>query len=117
MPLPTFYPPVGPSPGTGYTPTVSLWEADFGDGYSQSTPKGLNHIKKSYSLAWKVLTEDQYYEITDFLEGQQGNKPFWFQPFGAREPMKFTCKEWAPTSDAGLWSITATFVQSFTNQT
>lgn len=29
MPIPTFEPPVGPSPGTAHKP----WEADFGDSY------------------------------------------------------------------------------------
>lgn len=42
MVLPTFIPPVGPSPGTSHKPTVNLWEAEFGDGYSQPTPKGIN---------------------------------------------------------------------------
>ena len=47
MALLTFTPPVGPSPGTAHKPTVNLFETEFGDGYSQPTPKGLNHVRKS----------------------------------------------------------------------
>lgn len=116
MPLPTFKPPIGPSPGTAHKPTVNLWEAEFGDGYSQPTPKGINHIKKSVSLVWKTLTEDQMHEIIDFFEKQGGNKPFYYRPFGERYSIKWTCKEFAPSSDDGLWAVTATFVQSFSSQ-
>ena len=41
MSLTIFSPPVAPSPGTAHKPTVNLWEAEFGDGYSQPTPKGI----------------------------------------------------------------------------
>lgn len=116
MPLPTFRPPVGPSPGTNHKPAVSLFEADFGDGYSQPTPKGINHIKKTTTLKWTVLTTEQADEIEDFFERMGGSQPFYFQPFGVRRAMKWTCKEWERTTEGGIWSMTATLVQSFTSQ-
>jgi phage-related protein len=116
MALPTFKPPVGPSPGTSHKPTVSLWEADFGDGYSQPMPKGINHIKKSTSLKWAVLTLEQMLEITDFFERMGGNQPFYYRPFGVSDAVKWTCKEWEESTEGGIWSVTATFVQSFTNE-
>lgn len=115
MPLPTFNPPVGPSPGTAHKPTVSLWEADFGEGYSQSTPKGINHIRKSVALRWDTLEFDQMREIIEFFEKQGGSKPFYFKPFGEIEMLKWTCKDWAPTTESGIWKISATLIQSFTN--
>lgn len=115
MALPTFDPPVGPSPGTNHKPAVSLWEADFGDGYSQPTPKGINHIKKATSLQWDVLSYEQMQEITGFFERMQGNKAFYFRPFGEERAIKWTCKEWDATTDGGIWKVTATFVQSFTS--
>lgn len=116
MSLLTFNPPIGPSPGTAHKPRVNLWEAEFGDGYSQPTPKGLNHIRKSTSLSWKVLTYEQMREIVEFFERHQGNRPFWFKPFGEPQTVRWTCKEWSPTTDAGLWSVSAELVQSFTHQ-
>lgn len=115
MALPTFTPPIGPSPGTAHKPTVNLWEADFGDGYSQPTPKGINHIKKSVTLVWNALTLEQMFEIVDFFERQEGNKPFYYQIFGNRSIMKWTCKEWDHSTDEGIWKVNATFVQDFTN--
>ncbi|MBB4184903.1 phage-related protein [Sinorhizobium terangae] len=116
MPLPTFTPPVAPSPGTSHAPTVNLWEAEFGDGYSQPTPKGINHIRRNVSLKWDALTYDQMRAVVGFFEDRGGNRPFYFQPYGEQTPRKWTCKEW--THSAQLpWQVTATFVQSFTTET
>ena len=115
MPVPTFEPPVGPSPGTAHKPTVSLWEADFGDGYTQPTPKGINHIKRSTSLVWNVLTLEQMQEITAFFERMGGNQPFYFQPFGEDRARRWTCKEWDFKTENGVWIVTANLVESFTS--
>lgn len=116
MPLPTFVPPVLPSPGTSHKPEINLWEAEFGDGYSQATPKGVNHIRKKTSLNWKVLTTEQMREIVGFFERMGGHQPFYFKPFGEPAAVKWTCKEWSPSTDAGIWTVTAELSQSFTNE-
>jgi phage-related protein len=115
MAVQTFTPPVGPSPGTSHRPTVNLWEADFGDGYNQSTPKGINHIKRTVALKWGVLTLDQMQDITGFFERRGGNEPFYFRPFGESRARKWTCKEWDFTTEGGIWAVTATLVESFAN--
>lgn len=114
MALPTFRPPVGPSPGTAHKRQVSLFEAEFGDGYSQPTPKGINHIRKTVSLAWNVLTYEQMREIVGFFERMGGNQPFYFHPFGDPAFRKWTCKEWAESTDEGVWSVRAELVESYT---
>ena len=114
MAIPTFTPPIGPSPGTSHKPAVNLWEAEFGDGYSQPTPKGLNHIRRSVSVAWKALTYEQMREIVGFFEHMGGNRPFYFQPYGEPCARKWTCKDWTSTADNGVWVVTATLVESFT---
>lgn len=113
MPFPTFAPPVGPSPGTAHKPTVNLWEADFGDGYSQPTPKGLNHIRRATSLKWAALTYGQMRDIVDFFEGMGGNRTFYFRPYGEEVSRKWTCKEWSSATDGGVWTIAAELVESF----
>lgn len=113
MALPTFTPPVGPSPGTAHKPTVNLWETEFGDGYSQPTPKGLNHIRKNVSLSWSALTFEDMRAIVDFLEARAGCEPFYFQPYGETAPRKWTCKDWSYSAEAP-WKVTAELVQSFT---
>ncbi|QWY83006.1 minor tail protein M [Rhizobium phage RHph_X66] len=116
MALPTFEPPVGPSPGTSHKPTVNLWESEFGDGYSQAMPKGINHIRKTTSLKWETLTYEEMREIVDFFEERQGSKAFWFKPFGEPLRVKWTCKEWDYVTNGGIWSVSANFVQSFTTE-
>lgn len=116
MALELFRPPVGPSPGNTYKPTVNLWEAEFGDGYSQPTPKGINHIKKTLSYSWNALTREQALEIEEFFMRHQGVKPFYYKPFGEDRVMKFTCKEWQKNDESGIWKFTATFVQSFSHE-
>ncbi len=115
MSVPTFTPPVGPSPGTWHKPTVNLWEADFGDGYSQPTPKGINHIRKSTSLSWNVLTYEQMLEITDFFERMGGHLPFFYRPYGERVAVKWTCKDWTLATEGGIWTLQAELVQSLSN--
>ncbi|NIH77431.1 phage-related protein [Ochrobactrum sp. P20RRXII] len=117
MSLFTFDPPIGPSPGVGHGREVKLLEAEFGEGYSQSTPKGLNHIRKSLDLKWEALTLSQRDEIEDFLIDHKGNTPFYYRPYGERFALKWTCKEWSSTPDGGVWVFSATFVQSFTLET
>lgn len=116
MPLETFNPSVRPSPGTKFIPKVSLNEADFGDGYSQKSPRGLNNVKLDISLRWDGLTETQFNELSEFFEGKLGSRPFYYLPRGKSAPLKFTCKEWGG-SDGSPWTFDAKLEQSFTTET
>lgn len=116
MALPTFNPPVRPSPGTAHAPQVNIYEAEFGDGYSQPTPNGINHIKRRVSLRWAGLNTNQMHEIIGFFERMGGTKPFYFDPFGMNGTGKWTCKEWNQTTERGIWQVTAELVQSYTNE-
>lgn len=115
MALTVFDPSIRPSPGTSVAPQVKILAADFGDGYSQPTPDGINHIKKKLSLSWTGLSESQKDEIDGFLTDRKGTEPFWYQPVGHSEALKWICSEWEVSID-GVWRITATFIQTFTNQ-
>lgn len=115
MALQTFNPPVAPSPGTGIKRRMKILEAEFGDGYSQPTPDGLNHMRKELSLQWDTLTSAQMLLIDGFFEDHRGTDPFYYQPAGTAAPIKWTCKEWDAKLD-GTWSMSATLVQSFTNE-
>lgn len=114
MTIPTFYPPVAPSPGTSSKPEIRLLAATFGDGYSQVARSGLNHIKQVLNLRWDVLTAAQAAQITDFLEERGGDQPFFYTPPRTTTPVKFTCEDWQEAQNAaGLSSLTATFKQCF----
>ncbi len=67
MALTTFTPPIAPTLGTKHAPKVNLLKAEFGDGYSQAAPNGLNHTAHEISLRWGALTEAQFGTIRQFF--------------------------------------------------
>lgn len=111
MPIPTFNPAVRPSPGTGRNVELSLNKSSFGDGYTQASPKGLNHIRRVITLKWDALTMEQAYALDAFFVGRGGYKPFNYTIRGDIE-RKWTCEEWA-MSDAAPFSFTATIKECF----
>jgi phage-related protein len=76
MTIETFTPPVDPSPGTQMKPTFALRVADFGDNYQQTARDGINYIKRTATLKWDCLTEDQAKSMEDFMFGKGGDTPF-----------------------------------------
>ena len=114
MALTTFNPSVRPSPGTSFKPQVKVLEAEFGDGYSQPTPDGINNIRQKVDLTWDALTETQMNQINNFFTNRKGSQAFYFRPAGYSTPLKWTCKEWSRTLSDGVWKVQASLVQSFT---
>ncbi|TDW20400.1 phage-related protein [Rhizobium azibense] len=117
MALPTFAPPVEPSPGIGRKTKYNLLKAEFGEGYTQTARASINHRRRELSLAWEVLTDDQAWVISDFLEERGGDLSFYYVPPRESLPVKWTCEEWDDTVNSdGTRKISATFVQSFTHE-
>ncbi|MEQ8899276.1 MAG: phage tail protein [Roseovarius sp.] len=112
MAFQTFAPTVAPSPGTTFKPKITLNRADFGDGYVQASPRGLNHIRESMELSWHGLTEPQMILIRTFFETHGGYTPFWYQPRGRPEALLWMCESWT-VSDAAPWRVTGTLVEWF----
>lgn len=116
MALVTFIPPIAPTPGTKHAPKVKLWKAEFGDGYTQAAPAGLNHIAHEISLRWDALTDAQFSEIRQFFEDRGGYRPFWYQPRGFATPQRWTAETWSG-ADAAPWSFEVQLVQWFGAET
>jgi phage-related protein len=114
MTLQTFTPPRAPSPGTTRKPKLALLKAEFGDGYSQTSRDGLNHVRRTLALAWEALTPSQAQAITGFLEQHGGDTPFHYTPSDEAIPVQWTCEDWSDEAGGvGFRTITATFEQSF----
>ncbi|MFN3663089.1 phage tail protein [Yoonia sp.] len=111
--LANFTPPVPPSPGTAHTRQISLNKAGFGDGYTQSSLNGINHIRRIVALNWAGLSPDDVAALDQFFADQGGHQPFYYAPWGIDEPLKWTCEEWSSSSGAP-WTFTAKLEQSFT---
>jgi phage-related protein len=78
MALDTFVPPIAPSPGTKYNPTIRVKKAEFGDGYTAEMPDGSNHIQRKADLTWDSLLEAQADTIIAFLEAHCGGTAFYY---------------------------------------
>lgn len=107
MTLQTFTPPIAPS-SLRKQPKIRILSADFGDGYTQKTRDGMNHIRNVFEVAWDALTADQAKAIVDFFELHGGDTAFLYQG------TKFTCEVWNDTiGRGGIHTLSATFEQSF----
>jgi len=68
---------------------ISNWEADFGDGYSQRAPKGINNTKDSVPLNWTNLTKVEMIVLRDFCIAHSGGQTFYFTLEDEDDPKKF----------------------------
>ncbi|MCB1334956.1 MAG: phage tail protein [Roseivivax sp.] len=114
--LPTFTPPVPPSPGTERHPQVDLRDPPGDLGLSLAAPAGLNHIRRVITLRWDALTLVQAQALGTFFTERAGHLPFWYQPHGYRQPVRWTCREWAATMTAPA-GFRAVLRQNFTHET
>tara|TARA_R110002020_G_scaffold61270_2_gene165020 strand:+ start:1231 stop:1587 length:357 start_codon:yes stop_codon:yes gene_type:complete len=114
MALPTFAPPLTPSIGLTDKPEIKVNRADFGDGYSQASPAGLNHIRRVITLKWNVLALDEAQAIEAFFKARRGTDPFTYRIPREASATKWTCEDWNTSRDTGGFvSIEATFRESF----
>lgn len=114
MPYTTFTPPVPPSPGTSDAIQIKKLEAEFGDGYSQAVPDGINHMRREISLDWELLTPTQSNQIIAFFRARGGCEPFYWTPSDETTALKWVCEEWSEKrGEGGMRSISAKFKQSF----
>lgn len=86
--------------------------AQFGDGYEQSMPDGINNESQSWSLTF-VQDRDNAAAIMAFFNRHQGSKKFiWTPPLGTATYWKVSSQKQKPLG-AGRYQITATFEQAF----
>ncbi|TGN96127.1 phage tail protein [Burkholderia sp. USMB20] len=109
-PVFTWAPTVSNSTGTV---TATVDSAKFGDGYQQRTAPGLNNMASSFSLQW-VGDESKIRAIRSFLRDRGGWQSFTWTPVLWDAPGLFYCETWSePTKDGRVFTITATFQQTF----
>jgi phage-related protein len=111
MALDTFAPPYDPSPGTSTKPRLKLLSVDFGDGYTQEMPDGINFLKREVSLTWEALTIVQAAALETFMEGKGGYIPFLYA-LSNDTVRQWKCKDWSRKRQ-NPDSFTATFIEDF----
>lgn len=112
MALLTFAPTIQPSPGTGLSPEISLHEVPFGDGYTLSSPNGINHIRQKLSLKWEGLTKADHDALRAFFELHKGYLPFLYNHPSDGVLRKWTCKTWSATLGVP-YKFSADLVENF----
>ena len=111
MPYMVFNPPLRPK-STGRTTEVKVISNEFGDGYAQVVPDGINAVRLTLSLSWPVLTQEQAAAITGFLAFQNALPFQWTLPDETR-PRLWRCLKWSHKTERGLSDITAEFTEVF----
>lgn len=76
--FPVFKPAANPDVDPDFTEQPDVVATRFGDGYSQRTPRGLNHITASLTLSWGMLAYANEDAIRVFFRERGGYKPFWY---------------------------------------
>lgn len=95
------------------TPTVAVREVDFGDGYSQAVPDGLNHISETWNIRIEKKPPRTALQIDAFLRARGGVEPFDWGRKGTND-IRVICRTWRLADDEnGSVTVTATFKQVF----
>jgi phage-related protein len=75
---PVFYPPKNPDQSPDIDSAPALLSVAFGDGYTQSSPKGINHIADTMSVAWSLLSLEEVTVMDAFFRERGGYQSFWY---------------------------------------
>ena len=107
--------PIGPVAGTTSEPKANVIRAEYGDGYSQRTPEGLNHIRQEATLRWTHKSLYQWRIIRDFLRPKLQGPIFSYTEFGDVESRRWVCMRLTgPTPEHGnLYTFSAKLIEEF----
>lgn len=84
----TFVPKTNPT-GTG---TIAMRTAQFGDGYAQEAPQGINPVTESWPLSFEGYTSEVQ-PVKDFITAHIGKSFYWTPPLGVQGYYK--CKSYS----------------------
>jgi phage-related protein len=103
-----------PDYGAQAAVTPTILTAQFGDGYSQDQPLGINFMPQTWTLKFNREPDDAD-DIFNFLMNQGGYKRFWWTPPRQNQSIKVktTGQIGKEETDAGQTTISVTFLQVF----
>lgn len=92
--------------------TPRILKVEFGDGYTQESPDGLNYQLGEWSLTWDNILAAEKDTIRAFFEARRGVETFnWTAPDGVVYKVK--CRSWnVAIVAANSWRITAEFKEA-----
>ena len=91
-----------------------LWTAQFGDGYQQNAPQGLNWQAEKWQLQFTFGLRSDADALWSYLNAQGGYSAFWWRSPRGPNPMRVLCKEYSDITKArSAYTVNATFEQVF----
>ena len=85
----------------------------FGDGYAQRRPAGLNNVRRKWSPSWSPLRVEQKDALYEFLISRQGVYAFYFHPKTNAELVRVVATGVSWTQDGRYFTVSATFTEDF----
>lgn len=104
------------SAGTSLTMQPRFGATQFGDGYEERAPDGLNPLKQRWSLQFRAVENAVADAITAFFSARVGGlglEGFDWTPLWSTTPIRVVCREWTRSQpdQAGESDIAAVFEQ------
>lgn len=92
MPMSTFTPPCTPDQGMDVDNTPRFIQAQFGDGYKQEIPDGINNLQAKMSPRWTNARKTEADAIINFLKPlARSRTPFYWTPNGETVARALKC--------------------------
>lgn len=129
MALETFNFPVESGISETFAPKIN--KVQFGDGYIQRSPKGVNNILREFNVTFKGVWGskiengkvvpvkkkefDLMEQVEQFLLSHNGYKAFLWdskRKYNDEQPIKVVCENWAIDRQQGYGTITMTFTET-----
>lgn len=104
-------PPHKSSPGQ--TTEFKTLDAEFGEGYTQSSAEGMNNIRESWDLNWDNEDAADIATIRTFINSLYGSVPFKWTPPGESDPKLWRVKNYKYKPNEYSGTLSMTFVQYF----
>ena len=88
--------------------------AEFGDGYIQRSPAGINSVRDVFTVMAKNITPAQAEAIRSFMWARKGVEAFYWTLTDETTPRKFICSKWDfEFADFGARTMKLTFEEVF----
>lgn len=129
MALETFKFPVEVGVSETFAPKIN--KVQFGDGYVQRSPKGINNNLREFNVTFKGVwgttvkdgkvvpvkksEYDEMEKVEKFLERHAGYKAFLWaseRKYNISQPIKVVCENWSIDRQQGYGTITMTFTET-----
>lgn len=95
--------------------TFAVDKVQFGDGYVQRMPSGINNALRSWSISFTDKSKTEANAMVAFWKAQMGSVSFSWRPTGEVADVRVICESWSkPIQNRYLagefvYSISATF--------